>query len=444
MLSSALRTFNLGGVHPASSKDRSAGLAIQPMPLPAVLRVSMSQHLGAPATPLVKARQEVVEGELIASVEKGLGANIHCPATGVVKKIVEIPHPSLGRVQAVEIQPDPEAARVEYTLTDWRALTTEEMLARIREAGVVGMGGAGFPTYIKLAPPPGTDVDVLLLNGVECESYVTADHRLMLERTTEIVEGARILLTVLGIKKAVVGIEVNKPDAIAAFEKVLSCTADTENEFDISVCHLAVKYPQGSEKQLIQAATGRRVPSGSLPAHAGVLVQNVGTTFATYEAVALNKNCYERVLTVTGGGAFHPANLLCRVGTLISDIVEHLGGLSDRTVKCILGGPMMGYALADLNYPVCKNNTGLLFLTEEETDLSGYGACIRCGRCLDACPMGLMPNEMSVWAERERFSGIEKFGLWDCFECGSCAYVCPAKRPLVQFIRTAKTKAKRS
>lgn len=428
-------TFALGGVHPPGCKQLAAGSAIEPMPTPAELCVSMSQHLGAPATPVVKARQEVSEGELIAVVEKGLGAPIHSPVTGVIKKIEDIAHPTMGRCPAVSITVTLDAPARVYEYMDWSGLSREDMLGRVKDAGVVGMGGAGFPTCIKLSPPPDCQVDTLVINGVECESYVTSDHRIMLEKSAQIVEGVRILMAILGVGRAIIGIELNKPDAIEAMEKA---AVDQAKGLDIRIAPLKVKYPQGSEKQLIQAVTNRRVPSGSLPAHIGVVVQNVGTALAVYEAVALTRPSYERVVSVSGLGIARPANLMCKIGTRISDLVEYLGGLSEDTVKCILGGPMMGYALADTAYPICKNNTGILFMTSQETIDEPFLNCIRCGRCLRACPMGLMPNDISIHVERGRFQDLEKFGLLDCFECGSCAYVCPAKRPLVQFIRVAK------
>ena len=431
----ALRTFPLGGVHPPGRKQPAAGLAIEQLPPPGEYVVPLLQHLGAPAMPLVKKGEAVAEGQCIGKVEKGLGAAVHSPCAGKVTALTRTPHPILGPVPAVAIAPDPEATPFAPFPVEWESMEPCDILGRIREAGVVGMGGAGFPTHVKLCPPPDLTVDTFIANGVECESYLAADHRLMLEHAAGVVAGVRMALTVLGVSRGVIGVEANKPDAIAALEKAVAEAGETAR---ISVASLAVKYPQGSEKQLIHAVTGRSVPAGGLPAHVGCVVQNVGTCFAIHEAVALGRPCYERVVTVAGAGVARPANLRCRVGASLQYIIDYLGGVTDAAVKCVLGGPMMGFALQGLDYRVSKATSGVLLLTAAETGTGDFGPCIRCGRCLDACPMGLEPRDISIYAERGRYADTPRFGLWDCFECGSCAYVCPAKRPLVQFIRASK------
>jgi len=314
-------------------------------------------------------------------------------------------------------------------------------LERVHSAGVIGVGGAGFPTHVKLNPPSSSPVDTLLLNGAECEPYITADHRQMLENGGDIIEGAKVILKILGISKCVIGIENNKPEAIQVMTK--AAQDGSEAGFSIEVQPLQVKYPQGSEKQLIEAITGRKVPAMALPSSVGVVVQNVATAKAVYDGAVYGKPLYEKVVTIAGKGIKRPANLLIKVGTKISDIVDYLGGLQPGLKKVIMGGPMMGFAISSLDVPITKTTSALLFLAEDEVDTRPHSQCIRCGWCLDACPMGLEPKEIGIYVEANKAEETEPFGVFDCFECGSCAYVCPAKRPLVQFIRMAKMKAKR-
>ena len=317
-------------------------------------------------------------------------------------------------------------------------MSGEELLQKVHAAGIIGIGGAGFPTHVKLSPPADAKIDLLLLNGAECEPYITADHRQMVEHAAEVDEGAAIIMKILGVKECRIGIENNKPDAIAAMEKAAA------NFPGMQVQPLQVKYPQGSEKQLIQAISGRKVPSMALPSAVGVVVHNVSTAAAIYDAVALDKPLFEKVVTIAGKGINKPANLLVKVGTKIGDIVDYLGGVKPELRKIVMGGPMMGFAISSLEVPVTKTTSSVLFLTEEEIDTTPHSQCIRCGWCLDACPMGLEPKEIGIYVEANRAADTAQFGVFDCFECGSCAYVCPAKRPLVQFVRLAKMKAKRS
>jgi electron transport complex protein RnfC len=440
-MQSTLLTFPKGGVHPPESKKLSEHLAIETPPLPQEVDILLQQHFGAPCKPLVDKKAKVTEGDVIGEVAGGLGAAIHASVTGTVKGVGTSINPVSVTSASVTIQTDHGAPARIYTLEDWRSLPVEELKRRVKAAGIVGIGGAGFPTHVKLAPPPEAKVDMLLINGVECEPYLTTDHRLMLEQPAEIVEGAKIILTLLGIKQCHIGIEANKMDAVEALKKA---AADGASEgFAITVQALKVKYPQGSEKQLIQSVTGRRVPGFGLPFDVGVIVQNVGTTKAVYDAVALNKPLYEKVITVTGSGIARPANLRVRIGTRLSDIVSYLGGTKPGLARIVMGGPMMGFPISTLDVPVTKTTSGVLFLTEEEIDSRAHSQCIRCGWCLDACPMGIQPNEIGVYVEAGRAQDTAKFGLFECFECGCCAFVCPAKRPLVQFIRLAKSKAKR-
>jgi electron transport complex protein RnfC len=311
----------------------------------------------------------------------------------------------------------------------------------VKNAGVVGLGGAGFPAHIKLSPPPEAKVDTLIINGVECEPYLTTDHRLMIEHPAEIVEGAKIILAMLGIKICHIGIEANKMDAVEVMRKAAAEKAD--DGLSIVVDVLKVKYPQGSEKQLIESITGRRVPGFGLPFDVGVVVQNVATTKAIYDAVVLNKPLYEKVITISGKGIQRPANLRVRIGTRLQDIVDYLGGTRPDLSKIVIGGPMTGFSVSTVDVPVTKTTSGVLFLSKDEIDSRVHGQCIRCGWCVDACPMGLQPNEIGIYVEAGKAGDTAPFGLFECFECGCCAFVCPAKRPLVQFIRLAKMKAKR-
>jgi len=437
----SLLTFPKGGVHPPEFKAQTQGLGIEVMPNPTELEIILGQHIGAPCSPTISKRDEVAEGALIAEVTKGLGVPLHAPLAGKIKNIGTSAHPMRVSAPSVTLAVDSEAQPVQYEKQDWQSLGASELLGKVHDAGIIGIGGAGFPTHVKLKPPAGSPVDVLLLNGAECEPYITSDHRQMLEHAEEVVEGAKIILQILGINECHIGIESNKPDAIEEIAKAIekaSCA-----DCSIKVQTLRVKYPQGSEKQLVQAITGRKVPAMALPSAVGVVVHNVSTARAIYDAVVYNKPLYEKVVTIAGKGINRPANLLVKVGTKIKDIVDYLGGTTPGLAKIIMGGPMMGFAVSSLDIPITKTTSAVLFLSEDEVDTKPHSQCIRCGWCLDACPMGLEPKEIGIYVEANRAEDTEPFGVFDCFECGSCAYVCPAKRPLVQFVRLAKMKAKR-
>jgi electron transport complex protein RnfC len=436
----SLLTFPKGGVHPPAAKDLTADLAVEEMGTPAELEIILGQHIGAPCTPTVAVKDEVAEGQMIGEVVKGLGVPLHAPAAGTIKAFGMSAHPMRVSVPSLTIKTNPEVPARAYQPSDWRGGSREELLQKVQAAGVVGVGGAGFPTHVKLNPPPNNPVDTLILNGAECEPYITSDYRQMLESSAEIVEGAKIILKILGINKCIIGIENNKPAAI----KIMTATAAaaTTAEYRISVQPLQVKYPQGSEKQLIQTLTGRKVPAFALPSAVGVVVHNVSTTRAIHDAVVLGKPLYEKIVTISGQGIKRPANLRVKVGTRLSDIVAHLGGVTPDLAKIVMGGPMMGFAVSSLDIPVTKTTSSVLFLAEDEIDTGAYSPCIRCGWCLEACPMGLEPKEIGIYVEAGRPEETGKFGVFECFECGSCAYVCPAKRPLVQFVRLAKMKAK--
>lgn len=434
-------TFAKGGVHPEEHKELTEHLAIEEIPAPAEVALPLSMHFGAAATAVVQKKQQVQEGEVIATVEKGLGAPIHSSVTGTVKAIEPRPHPTMVRCEAVIIERDPAAPPRTYEPVDWRKLSGEQLLARVKDAGIVGLGGAGFPTHVKLSPPPTAKVDTLVLNGAECEPYLTTDHRLMVEMPDKIIEGAKVLLKILGIRQGVIGVELNKPDAINALSKAVE--SGPRDDMTVRVQGMTVKYPQGSEKQLIYALTGRSVPGGGLPFDVGVIVQNISTTLAVYESATLNKPLYEKVVTFSGRGIKRQANLKVKVGTLLSDVVNHLGGTTEGLLKIVSGGPMMGFAISTLDVPIVKTSSGVLFLDKTETDVGPHGPCIHCGWCIEACPMGLQPKEVGIYVEAGKGHLTEKFGVFDCFECGCCAFVCPARRPLVQFARLAKMAIKR-
>lgn len=438
----SLLTFPKGGVHPPEFKGLTEGLAVETMPVPDELELILGQHIGAPCAPVVAKRGEVGEGDLIGEVTKGLGVPLHAPVAGKIKDLGTSVHPVRVTVPSVTIAVDHEAQPKQYEKQDWQGFDAATLLEKVHAAGIIGIGGAGFPTHVKLKPPPDSPVDTLLLNGAECEPYITADHRQMVEHPEDIVEGAKIILKILGIKDCFIGIENNKPDAI----QEMAATAEklSTSDCNIQVRALQVKYPQGSEKQLIQSITGRKVPAMALPAAVGVVVQNVNTAKAVYDAVVYNKPLTEKIVTISGKGIGRPANLLVKIGTRIKDIVDYLGGLQPGLKKIVLGGPMMGFAVSSLDVPVTKTTSAVLFLCDDEIDTRPHSQCIRCGWCLEACPMGLEPKEIGIYVEANRAEDTEPFGVFECFECGSCAYVCPAKRPLVQFVRLAKMKAKRS
>jgi len=313
-------------------------------------------------------------------------------------------------------------------------LDGKEIIQKIQDAGIVGLGGATFPTHVKLVPPKGMKADVLLINGVECEPYLTSDHRLMLEKADEILVGTQLLMKALNVEKAIVGIENNKPDAIQLL------TEKSKNYKGISVVALKVKYPQGGEKQLIKAVTGKEVPSGGLPIAVGKVVSNVGTAFAVYEAIQKNKPLFERIVTITGKGVEKPSNFRVRIGTATSELLEAAGGLPENTGKIISGGPMMGRAIASVDVPVTKGTSGILLMQEEEATRKEYIDCIRCSRCVSVCPMGLEPYLLMTLGQKQIFDRAESNHVMDCIECGSCSYTCPSNRPLLDYIRYGKGK----
>lgn len=423
----------IGGVHPHGRKELSSAAAIQTAPLLDSYTVPLHQHIGAPPTVLVEKKETVLRGQKIAEAGGFVSAPVHAPTSGTVTAIGECLSPAGTKVPAVEIAADGEDTPDESLppLPDWEQADPETLKDRVRQAGIVGMGGAAFPTHVKLSPPPAKPVDVLILNGVECEPYLTADERLMLEAPERILTGARIFARILGIDRILLGIENNKPEAIELMRS-------RAKEFDVGVVPLHVRYPQGAEKQLIYALTGRSVPAGGLPMDIGAVVQNVATCAAACDAVLEGKPLYERVTTVTGALVAQPGNWRLRVGTPIQQALTWAGGVIEDPAKLIVGGPMMGMSVYSLDIPLVKSSSGVLLLGRDEIAQFTSQPCIRCGRCVDACPMNLLPGTLSVLVENEDFEEAEALRAMDCIECGCCAYACPASRPLVQHFKRAK------
>lgn len=432
-----LKTFKMGGVHPAENKI-SEKAEIRVLPLPTVANIPISQHLGAPAKAQVQRGDLVKVGQLIAKGEAFISANIHASVSGKVMKIDEVIDTSGYRRTAVVVQVDGdewvESIDRSPELKKEIALTQKEIIQKINEMGVVGLGGATFPSHVKLMVPEGKKAEYLIINGVECEPYLTSDHRLMMEKGEELMVGVEILKIALGVTKAIIGIENNKPDAIEHLTRIAA------GYKGIEVQGLKVKYPQGAEKQLIKALINREVPSGKLPIEVGAVVNNSGTAFAVYEAVQKNKPLIERVVTLTGKSVKEPGNFMVRIGTPVSELVEAAGGLPDDTGKVIGGGPMMGKALNSLDVPVVKGTSGILIMRREEASRKPAGNCIRCSKCISVCPMGLEPYLLEKLVMFEDFERTEQERVMDCIECGSCHYTCPAGRPLLDYLRLGKNR----
>jgi len=424
-----------GGIHPNDRKRFTAGKAIVMAPIPQKVIIPIRQHIGAPCSPIVKVGDFVKKGQMIAEAQAFVASPIHASTSGKVIEIAEYPHPVFGSCPAVVIESDGQDEWLAGLplARDWQTLEVSEIKDIIREAGIVGMGGATFPTHIKMAPPGEKDIHTFILNGAECEPFLTADHRLMLEQSEQIVTGMQIAMKVLGVSTGYIGIEENKPDAITVMKKACQGISGLE------VIVLQTKYPQGAEKTLISVICGKEIPSGGLPMDVGVVVQNVGTVVAIANAVEKGIPLIERVTTVTGGAMKEPQNLLLRMGTTFAQAITICGGFVSPPVKVIMGGPMMGMAQRTLDVPVIKGTSGILVLSAEDVNHSPERPCIRCGRCVDACPMGLVPSMLSLLSERgAHVVAKNEYDLLDCVECGSCVYVCPAKRNIVHYVKLSK------
>ncbi len=431
-----LKTFPIGGIHPPELKLTSDSPIIQ-LPVPQIITIPISQHIGAPATILVKKGDYVKTGQLIASVNGFVSANIHSSVSGTVNKIDSIPDTTGYRQTAVyidvsgdewidTIDRSPEISR------DCRA-NGEEIIRKCLDSGIVGLGGATFPSHVKLSIPKGKKCNILIINGVECEPFLTSDHRLMVEKGEEILIGITILMKALAVDRAMIGIENNKKDAVEHLSRL------AVNYKGITIHALKVKYPQGAEKQLIKALINREVPSGHLPIDVGAVVHNVGTAFAVYEAVQKNKPLIERVVTITGKSLTNPGNFQVRIGTPVKNLIEAAGGLPEDTGKIISGGPMMGKALNSNDVPVVKGTSGIVLFPADESKRCEIKPCIRCAKCISACALNLEPHLLATLSAKGLFERAEQERITDCMECGSCSFTCPAGRPLLDYIRLGKS-----
>lgn len=431
-----LKTFPIGGIHPPELKLTTNSL-IRQLPFPQNVTIPVAQHIGAPATVIVKKGDRVKTGQLIASVNGFVSTNIHSSVSGTVNKVDTILDTTGYRQTAIyiDVAGDEWIDSIDRTpdLKKECNSTAEEISKKCLEAGIVGLGGATFPSHVKLSIPKGKKCNILLINGVECEPYLTSDHRLMLEKGEEILVGITILMKALSVDKAMIGIENNKKDAI---ENLTKLSADYKG---ITVHALKVKYPQGAEKQLIKALINREVPSGHLPVDVGAVVHNVGTAFAVYEAVQKNKPLFERVVTITGKSLTNPGNFLVRIGSPVKSLIEAAGGLPEDTGKIINGGPMMGKALNSVDIPVVKGTSGIVVFPETESKRAEVKPCIRCAKCISACALNLEPHLLATLSVKGLFERAEHERITDCMECGSCSYTCPANRPLLDYIRLGKS-----
>ncbi len=430
-----------GGIHPPENKRITQDCGFTNLSVPKKCVIPLQQHVGAPAKPVVSVGDTVTEGQIIGEAAGLISANVHSSIPGKVIAI-ETAQTVYHRQPAVIVETEGSfsASASIREKDDWTRMDRAEILDRIREAGIVGLGGAAFPTSVKLSPPPDNKIDTLVINGAECEPYLTVDDVLMRTYPAEIITGVQITLKALGITKAVIGIEKNKGRALKVIQDSLKKTDLSEA---ISVKGLKTKYPQGAEKQLIYSLLKRKVPSRGLPMDIGVVVQNVGTVFAIFEAVLYKKPLFERYITIGGDLIRNPGNYKIRLGMTVADIAEECGGLTGEPEKIIFGGPMCGVTVNSMDVPVVKGTSGILFLSKKQMNLDDFGPCIKCGRCVAACPARIMPCDIGNAVEAGRIDLAEALSVFDCIMCGACSYVCPSRRPISHFVRLAQDKIRK-
>jgi electron transport complex protein RnfC len=425
-----------GGVHPPEYKELTENCAFEIIPLPEEIILPLSQHLGKEASPQVKKGEDVIPGQLVAKAEGFISAPVHTSVAGKVislgKELTSSGFPKDSIV--IKSNGAVEAQKLLLPQLNPETISPDEIRTRVAEAGIVGQGGAAFPTSVKLSPPKDKVIDVVILNGCECEPYLTRDYRLMIERPDDLISGFKLIMKALGVKRGVIGIENNKPDVI----KLLS--EKIKHEENLEVISLKTKYPQGAEKMLIKAVTGKEVPPGKLPMDVGAVIQNIGTAIAIHDAVVKGEVLTTAALTVSGKGIKVPKNLLVPVGTPIQNVIDFCGGVTEDSVKIVVGGPMMGVAQFDLHAPVMKATSGILVLTKDEVAENPETPCLRCGQCVGACPLNLMPTKLARYSQLQKYEEAESADVTVCMECGTCAYTCPANIPLVQWIRLGKQK----